>query len=76
MDPCTTYHFKIVDINQLGEDTIKAAETSAKTDCKEIPSTTTTEIPAQIIGILIITVIEFLRIFEFRYWHLKFMLEL
>ena len=53
LDPCTTYHFKIVDINQLGEDTIKAAETSAKTDCKEIPPTTTTEIPAQIIGTIL-----------------------
>ena len=49
LDPCTTYHFKIVDISQLGLDTIKEAETTAKTDCKEI--TTTTEIPAQIIGI-------------------------
>ena len=54
LEPCTTYHFKIVDLSQLGLDTIKAAETTAKTDCEEI--TTTTEIPSQIIGMIIIII--------------------
>ena len=54
LEPCTTYHFKIVDLSQLGLDTIKAAETTAKTDCEEI--TTTTEIPSQIMGMIIVII--------------------